>query len=133
MATVVVMYTLRRSGNKLLGPINRWIYASFAPKRHVFEIARREANKRGFTEDSGRLIQIVTDGDDDLATYAAECFPLPFTPSTSCTSSRSSTRPPPASTGKETTHCTSGRRSRRTGSARATWMVFSTSFNDVST
>ncbi len=75
MATLVVMYTLRRSGQYLLGPINRWIYASFAPKEHAFQIARREANKRGFTPESGRLIQLVTDGDNDLDCYAKRYFP----------------------------------------------------------
>jgi len=75
MATMVVMYTLRRCGPNLLGPINRWQYASFAPKRHAFEIARREADKRGFTESSGKVIQLVTDGDDDLAVYAGSFFP----------------------------------------------------------
>jgi hypothetical protein len=75
MATLIVMYTLRRSGGLLLGPINRWIYASFAPKEHAFQIARREANKRGFTPESGRLIQLVTDGDNDLDFYAKRYFP----------------------------------------------------------
>lgn len=78
MATIVVMYTLKQSDdgkNQLLGPINRRQYASYAPKRHAFEIARREADKRGFTKESGKLIQIVTDGDDDLAVYAKQYFP----------------------------------------------------------
>jgi hypothetical protein len=78
MATVVVMYTLHRDPHGtgwLLGPLNRRVYASFAPKRHAFAIARREADKRGFTKDSGKLVQIVTDGDDDLALYAKEFFP----------------------------------------------------------
>lgn len=75
MATLVVMYTLRRSGELLLGPINRWIYASFAPKEHAFQIARREANKRGFAPDSKRVIQLVTDGDNDLDCYARRYFP----------------------------------------------------------
>jgi hypothetical protein len=75
MATLIVMYTLRRSGQYLLGPINRWIYASFAPKEHAFQIALREANKRGFTPESGRLIQLVTDGDNDLDCYAKRYFP----------------------------------------------------------
>ena len=50
MGTMVVMYTLRRQprGDLLLGPINKRYYASFAPKRHAVEIARREATKRGF-------------------------------------------------------------------------------------
>jgi hypothetical protein len=74
MATLVVMYTLRRSGPHLLGPINRWLYASFAPKEHAFQIARREADKRGFARESGRLIQLVTDGDIDLDCYARRYF-----------------------------------------------------------
>lgn len=79
MATQLVMYTLKRSEAEdgsplLLGPINRWVYASYAPKRHAFAVARREADKRGFTKDSGKLIQIVTDGDEDLARYAQEFF-----------------------------------------------------------
>ena len=74
MATLVVMYTLKRSGPLLLGPINRSIYASFAPKEHAFQVARREANKRGFGPESGRLIQIVTDGDLDLDCYVKRYF-----------------------------------------------------------
>lgn len=75
MATMVVMFTLKRHSTKLLGPINRKLYASFAPKKHAFAIARREATKRGFGPGCGKLIQIVTDGDPDFATYAAEYFP----------------------------------------------------------
>ena len=75
MATMVVMFTLKRHGNKLLGPINRKLYASFAPKKHAFAIARRDAQKRGFGPDSDKLIQIVTDGDLDLAAYVTEYFP----------------------------------------------------------
>jgi hypothetical protein len=75
MATLVVMYTLRRSGKQLLGPINRWVYTSFAPKEHAFQIARREADKRGFSTTSGRLTQLVTDGDLDLDCYAKRYFP----------------------------------------------------------
>jgi hypothetical protein len=75
VATMVVMFTLNRHGNKLLGPINRKLYASFAPKRHAFAVARREATKRGFGPGAGKLMQIVTDGDPDFATYATEYFP----------------------------------------------------------
>ena len=58
MATMVVMYTLRRVGTRRLeGPLNVRHYASFAPKRHAFEIARRMADKRGFRCDSGKLVQ----------------------------------------------------------------------------
>jgi len=76
MTTVVVIYTLKRSPDGLLeGPVNKKVYASYAPKRHAVAIARREADKRGFTSDSGRLIQIVTDGDKDLQRYAEQFFP----------------------------------------------------------
>lgn len=80
MATIVVMYTLKRGtdgeGKPILkGPINRWQYASYAPKRHAFAIARREADKRGFHRNSGKLVQIMTDGDEDLERYAREFFP----------------------------------------------------------
>lgn len=79
MATVVVLYTLRKEKHQgkwvLCGPLNRWTYASFAPKRHAFAVARREADKRGFTLESGRLIQLLTDGDEDLADYARQYFP----------------------------------------------------------
>jgi len=80
MATLVVMYTLKPAESEdgaplLLGPLNPWVYASYAPKRHAFAIARREADKRGFTAGSGKLVQILTDGDEDLAAYITEFFP----------------------------------------------------------
>lgn len=76
MTTVVVMYTLKRNADGLLdGPINKKVYASYAPKRHAVAIARREADKRGFDDQSGKLVQIVTDGDNDLARYIEFFFP----------------------------------------------------------
>lgn len=75
MATMVVMYTLRTVGDELHGPINKWHYASFAPKKHAFAVAWREARKRGFDPNSDDVIQIITDGDDDLARYAKLFFP----------------------------------------------------------
>jgi len=76
MATIVTMYTLKRAADgELEGPINKKVYASYAPKRHTVAIARREADKRGFAPGSGKLIQIVTDGDNDLERYIEEYFP----------------------------------------------------------
>lgn len=80
VATIVTMYTLKKGRDErgkrvLLGPINKRVYASYAPKRHVFAFARREADKRGFAKDCGKTVQIVTDGDDDLECYAKEFFP----------------------------------------------------------
>lgn len=83
MATIVVMYTLRREGDQLVGPLNAFRYVSLAPKRHAFEIAVREAAKRGFVADAdgrfderdGKLVQVVIDGDPDLERYACELLP----------------------------------------------------------
>lgn len=76
MATIMVMYTLKKSEDGTLeGPRNKKVYASQAPKRHVVAIARREADKRGFGRHSGKLVQIVTDGDNDLERYIDEFFP----------------------------------------------------------
>jgi len=79
-ATIVVMYTLKRSRDDkgkeiLLGPINKRVYASYAPKKHAFAVARREADKRGFARGSNKTIQLVTDGDEDLERYAKDLFP----------------------------------------------------------
>ncbi len=79
-ATIVVMYTLQKARDDdgkplLLGPINKRYYASYAPKRHAFAIARREADKRGFTEKSNKPIHVVTDGDEDFERYRKELFP----------------------------------------------------------
>jgi hypothetical protein len=76
MATMVVMYTLKRRGTRRLeGPINRRHYVSLGSKRHAFEVARREAEKRGFGVDSGRLVQVVTDGDRDYEELTREYLP----------------------------------------------------------
>ncbi len=76
MATIVVMYTLKRNDEGLLeGPINKKVYASYAPKRHAAAVARREADKRGFSKESGKLVQVVTDGDNDLERYVNDYFP----------------------------------------------------------
>lgn len=74
--TMVVMYTLRRCGTRRLeGPLNKRHYVTFASKRRAFEVAQREAIKRGFGPTSGRLVQLVTDGDDDLSRLGAEYLP----------------------------------------------------------
>jgi len=49
--------------------------ASYTSKRHAFEVARREADKRGFPKGSGKLVQLVTDGDEDLRDLGKEFFP----------------------------------------------------------
>lgn len=74
VANSILMYTLKRKGALLLGPINRQFYASFGSKENAFRIARREADKRGFAKGCGKLIQIVTDGDNDLKRYSDRYF-----------------------------------------------------------
>jgi len=74
------MYTLKigcdGAGHTVLkGPINRKVYASYAEKRHAFEIACREADKRGFSKGSGKTVQLVTDGDHTMETLARELLP----------------------------------------------------------
>ncbi len=79
-ATLVVMYTLKiardAKGRPILkGPINRKVYGSYAKKGHAFAVARREADKRGFTAGSGKIIQIVTDGDRSMVPLIRDTFP----------------------------------------------------------
>jgi len=79
-ATILVLYTLKMAEDPekrpvLLGPRNKRVYASYGPKRHAFVVARREADKRGFSRDSGKLVQIVTDGDEDYERLSKEFFP----------------------------------------------------------
>ena len=73
--TLVVMYTLKLSPEGLLlGPINKKQYASFAGKRYGFAWARAMANRRGFTPESGKRIQFVSDGDPDFRIYLDDYF-----------------------------------------------------------
>lgn len=78
-ATLLVMYTLKagmHEGERVLkGPINRRVYGSFAKQRHAFAVARREADRRGFSAESGKVVQIVMDGANSLSDYARQLFP----------------------------------------------------------
>jgi len=78
-ATLVVMYTLKPATHggvrRLEGPINRRLYGSYAPMKHAFAVARREADRRGFAKDWGKRIQIVMDGANAFADYAKTYFP----------------------------------------------------------
>ena len=75
MGTMVVMYTLRREGKLLLGPINKRYYASFAQSGHAVEVARREATKRGLPPGTPRTVQVLTDGDRHLEVWIRRLFP----------------------------------------------------------
>ncbi|MBT3223772.1 MAG: hypothetical protein HN348_32285, partial [Proteobacteria bacterium] len=69
-----VTYTLKREGELLLGPLNRGVYASFGKKRHAFEYALEEAERRGFGKGTDKTVQGLTDGDPDLHLYSDEYF-----------------------------------------------------------
>ncbi len=74
--TIVVMYTLRRGADGLLhGPINKVVWASYAPRRVILEWARRHATKRGFPPGAGKRIHIAIDGEPCLQKGLAELFP----------------------------------------------------------
>jgi len=52
--TIVVMYTLRRGADGLLhGPVNKIVWASYAPRLVILQQARRQATKRGFPPGTG--------------------------------------------------------------------------------
>ena len=75
VAHVVVVYTLKQVGNRLEGPVNKRVFASFRPKRAAFETARAEAERRGFGPNSGKVVQLVTDGDRALSILRSEYLP----------------------------------------------------------
>jgi hypothetical protein len=76
VATVMVAYTLRRAADGTLEGLNKRVWASTEPKRNMVELARFEAQRRGFDPDSPDVsIQILTDGDPDLESYIVELFP----------------------------------------------------------
>ena len=74
--TIVVMYTLRRGADGLLhGPINKIVWASYAPRWIILQWARRHATKRGFSPGSGKRIHIAIDGEVCLEKGLSELFP----------------------------------------------------------
>ena len=74
--TIVVMYTLRRGKDGLLhGPINKKVWASYAPRKVMLAWARRQATKRGFPPGTNKRIHIGVDGEKCLKDGLAELFP----------------------------------------------------------
>ena len=70
------MYTLRRGADGLLhGPINKIVWASYAPRRVILEWARRQATKRGFPPGTGKRIHIAIDGERCLKKGLEKLFP----------------------------------------------------------
>lgn len=77
---MIVLYTLRPEvdddGDRILvGPLNKRVYVCTTTKRDAVRRARRLADKRGFAADSGKTVQILTDGDETYAEAIAQQFP----------------------------------------------------------
>ena len=73
---VVVMYTLERGADdRLHGPKNKKVWASFGGRKGAARWARAEATKRGFGSDTTKTVQIVVDGASGLRNNLAEAFP----------------------------------------------------------
>jgi len=75
-ATLVVMYTLKRGDDGLLhGPLNKKVWASYAPRQVMLEWARRQATRRGFPPGTDKRIHIVIDGERCLKKGLSKLFP----------------------------------------------------------
>jgi len=74
--TIVVMYTLRRGDDGLLhGPINKIVWASYAPRKVMLAWARRQAAKRGFPPGTEKRVHIAVDGEKCLKDGFEKLFP----------------------------------------------------------
>jgi hypothetical protein len=74
MAKVIVIYTLRRNRDGTLdGPINKRVIATFGNRRRAFEIARREAVKRGYGK---KPTYFLADGSHAIWAMWRAFFPL---------------------------------------------------------
>ena len=66
-ATLVVMYTLRRSADgRLHGPINKTVFGTFGSRKSALEWARAQATRRGFPPGTTKTVQLVIDGETCL-------------------------------------------------------------------
>lgn len=74
--TIVVMYTLKKGDDGFLhGPINKIVWASYAPRKVMLAWARRQATKRGFPPGTNKRIHIAIDGEKCLKDGLAKLFP----------------------------------------------------------
>lgn len=74
--TIVVMYTLKRGADgKLHGPLNKTVWASYAPRKVMLNWARRQATTRGFPPGTKKRIHIAVDGERCLQERLTDLFP----------------------------------------------------------
>jgi hypothetical protein len=69
------MYTLKREGGKLHGPINKKVYGTFGPRKNAVQWAREQATRRGFGPETDKTVQIVLDGEICLEQRMRKAFP----------------------------------------------------------
>lgn len=74
-AVLVAMYTLRREGDQLHGPINKKVWGQFSSRKAAIEWARAQATRRGFPPDTGKRVQVVVDGEPCLRQRVQDLFP----------------------------------------------------------
>jgi len=74
-ATLVAMYTLRREGGKLHGPINKKVWGQFGSRKAAIAWARAQATRRGFPPHTTKRVQIVIDGEPCLRQRVQDLFP----------------------------------------------------------
>jgi hypothetical protein len=73
---VVVVYTLHRQGDLLLGPLNKRVFSVVGPKELGFVWARAELERRGFGPTAkGKVVQVLTDGDPALHELTSTYMP----------------------------------------------------------
>jgi hypothetical protein len=75
MAAVGVLYTLRKTGDGLEGPVNKRVYGTFESYRALFEWLLREAKKRGYGTAKFTKVLFVADGSDTIWQLQKEFFP----------------------------------------------------------
>lgn len=75
-ATLVAMYTLKRgTDGKLHGPLQKKIWGRFGRRQEMMQWVRDQATRRGFGPDSGKLVQILMDGERCLSKHMQQLFP----------------------------------------------------------
>jgi hypothetical protein len=75
MAAVGVIYTMRKNGDSLEGPINKRVYGTFVSYRALFEWLLKEATKRGLGTDRITKVLFIADGAEILWDLQREFFP----------------------------------------------------------
>jgi hypothetical protein len=73
--TIVVMYTLKRGDDGLLhGPVNKKVWASYAPRKVMFDWVRNQATRRGFPPSTTKRVHIAVDGEKCLREGMGKLF-----------------------------------------------------------